>query len=171
MIELCCEYLPVWCIWLYVLIISRPCFRVNPHSIFAWMSRNSLLETGVISEVWVTAKGLEPTTKCSQMYCTYKYSQHSSVIWLVWLNGWVFIYKLSGCGFESCCSHISFRYCTCLEQGVSWDSGEYRVLIHSETHMWHDKNIQSNALYRLVLKNTVQSFGQFCYMVECSFTN
>ena len=22
----------------------------------------------------------------------------------VWLNGWVFIYELGGCGFESCCS-------------------------------------------------------------------
>ena len=24
----------------------------------------------------------------------------------VWLNGWVLIYKLSGCGFESSCSHL-----------------------------------------------------------------
>ena len=33
MIELCCEYLSVWCIWLYV--INKPCtsFRVNLHSI------------------------------------------------------------------------------------------------------------------------------------------
>ena len=36
---------------LYVLIMSRTHFRVNLHSIFAWMSRNSLLETGAISEV------------------------------------------------------------------------------------------------------------------------
>ena len=33
MIELCCEYLSVRCIWLYVLIMSRTRFRVNPHSI------------------------------------------------------------------------------------------------------------------------------------------
>ena len=33
---------------------------------------------------------------------------------LVWLNGWVFVYELSGSG----------------------------VWIHSETRMWHDKNIQ-----------------------------
>ena len=31
------------------------CFRVNPHSIVAWMS-------GAKSEVWVTVTGLEPTT-------------------------------------------------------------------------------------------------------------
>ena len=35
----------------YVLILSRIHFRVNPHSMVAWMSRNSLLETGMKSEV------------------------------------------------------------------------------------------------------------------------
>ena len=38
MIELYSEYLSVRCIWLYVLIISRTRFRVNPHSIVDWMS-------------------------------------------------------------------------------------------------------------------------------------
>ena len=37
MIELCCEYLSVRCIWLYVFIMSRTRFRVNPYSIVAWM--------------------------------------------------------------------------------------------------------------------------------------
>ena len=32
-----------------------------------------------------------------------KYSQHSSIIWPVWLNGSVFVYEPRGCGFESCC--------------------------------------------------------------------
>ena len=44
MIELCSEYLSVRCIWLYVLIMSRTCFRVNLHSIVTWMSKNSFLE-------------------------------------------------------------------------------------------------------------------------------
>ena len=30
-------------------------------------------------------------------------------------NGWVFIYELSGCGFESRCSHLNCRYRTCFE--------------------------------------------------------
>ena len=25
-----------------------------------------------------------------------------------WLNGWVFVYELSGFGFESCCCHLHF---------------------------------------------------------------
>ena len=37
--------------WLYVLAMSRTRFRVNPHSIFAWMSRNSFLEADAKSEV------------------------------------------------------------------------------------------------------------------------
>ena len=46
----------------------------------------------------------------SQMHRTDKYSQHSSVTWTVWLNGWVFVYELSSCGFEPCCCHLNFRY-------------------------------------------------------------
>ena len=34
--------------YLYVLVMSRTHFRVNLHSIFASMSRNSLLETGAV---------------------------------------------------------------------------------------------------------------------------
>ena len=37
-------------VWLYVLVMSRTRFRVNPHSIVVWMSRNSLLEAGAKSE-------------------------------------------------------------------------------------------------------------------------
>ena len=44
-------------IGLHVLIMSCTRFRVNPHSIVAWMSRNSLLEVGAKSEVQVTATG------------------------------------------------------------------------------------------------------------------
>ena len=52
MIELCYENLSVRCIWLYVLIMSRTRFRVNPHSMVALMPRNSLLETGAKSEAF-----------------------------------------------------------------------------------------------------------------------
>ena len=45
----------------------------------------------------------------------------------VWLNGWVFVYELSGWGFQSHCGHSNFRYGACFEQGVPWHSGIYRV--------------------------------------------
>ena len=37
--------------WLYVIIMSLTRFRVNLHSMVAWISKNSLLETGAIPEV------------------------------------------------------------------------------------------------------------------------
>ena len=57
MIGLCCEYLSVRFIWLYVVIMSRTRFRVHPHPIVARMSRNSFLETGAKSEVWTDCNG------------------------------------------------------------------------------------------------------------------
>ena len=38
--------------------------------------------------------------------------------------------KLSGCGIDSRCSHLSFRYHACFVQDVPWHSGCYRVLTH-----------------------------------------
>ena len=49
-------------IWLYVPVMSCTRLRVNPHSIVAWMSRNSLLEAGAKSEGEVTATGLQTRT-------------------------------------------------------------------------------------------------------------
>ena len=66
-----------------------------------------------------TLKGIGDMNRTySKMHHTDKYSQHISIIWPVWLSGWVFDYKLSGCGFESSCSDLNFRFCTCFEQGV-----------------------------------------------------
>ena len=51
------------------------------------------------------------------MHRTNKFSEDNSIIWPVCLNGWLFVYKLSGCGFDSYCSHLNFRCRTCLKQG------------------------------------------------------
>ena len=45
----------------------------------------------------------------------------------VWLNGWVFVYELSGGGSESRCSRLKFRYRACFKQGIPWRLGNYRV--------------------------------------------
>ena len=56
--------------------MSRMCFRVNPHSIVVWMSRNSLLKAGAKFEVEVITTGPEPRT-------IYFLSEHST-IWSNW---------------------------------------------------------------------------------------
>ena len=73
-------------------------------------------------ECGFTLKHVRDMTRTySQMHRTDKYSQHSSIICPVWLNGWVFVYELSGCGFESCCSHISLLVCALMDL-LSWIS-------------------------------------------------
>ena len=41
------------------------------------------------------------------MHLADQHSKYISIIWPVWLNGWVFVYELSGCGFEFRCCHSS----------------------------------------------------------------
>ena len=146
MVELFCEYLSVRCIWRYVIIMSRTSFRVNPHPIFClnvkellasrrlhiWSLSNSkgirthndLVREGTINHLAKLANWL------SCVVSTYVYGtlfNHCvSIILPVWLNGWVFIYGLSGCGFESRCCQLNFRYGVCFEQGVLWHSGKIK---------------------------------------------
>ena len=87
---------------------------------------------------------------CMFLSCHVRVTEWIHTLYLHECQGtpWVFVYELSGCGFESSCSHLNFRFRACFEQGVPWHSGKYRMWIHSETRTWHDKNIQSNAPYR-----------------------
>ena len=82
----------------------------------------------------------------NQMHRKDMYSQQNSIIWSVWLYGWVFLYEPSGCGFESSCSSLNFRFTACIEEVVPWYSGIYRVWIHSVTRSWHYKNMLLNNL-------------------------
>ena len=66
--------------WLHVIIMSRTCFTVYLHSTVALDVKELL--GGNRREVWVTVTGFN-----------------------IWLNSWVFIYELSGFGFESRCCH------------------------------------------------------------------
>ena len=149
MIELCCEYLSVRCIWLYVIIMSRSSFRVNPHSIVCLnvkelLARSrrhiwSLSDSNVIRthNNLIRKETLNHFNQCGftlklvrDMIITYSQMHHThniwpiSITWPVWLNSWVFVYKLSGCGFESCCCHLNFRYGACFKQAVPWHSGK-----------------------------------------------
>ena len=116
-------------------------------------------------ECWFTLKRVRDMTRTySQTHHTDKYSQHSVTTWPVWLNGWVFVYDLSGCGFQCSCSHLNFTICACFEQGVPWHSGNHEVWIHPETLTWHDKNKESikiliethvKLLHNITLKNVL----------------
>ena len=87
--------------------MSRTCFRVNI-SDFAPALNKEFLDIQATIEYGFTLKRVRDMTRTySQMHRTDKYSQHSSITWSVWLNGGVFVYELSGCGFESSCTHLT----------------------------------------------------------------
>ena len=103
-------------------------------------------QKNILHDMTRTRQERDMTRTYSQMHRTEKYSEHSSIIWPVWPNGWVFVYELSGSGFESSRSHLNFRFRSeC--QGVPWHPGNYRVLIHSETRTWNDKIIQPSIMF------------------------
>ena len=93
---------------------------------------------------------------------------HNDLVHKWTLNTW-FVYKLSGCGFESRCSHLIFRYVAGFEQGVPWHSGNCRVWIHAEMRTWHDKNIQSNLYFCTIFcisQFNLDQSSQFLYWLH-----
>ena len=57
--------------------------------------------------------------------CKWTQTHKTRQVWLrpVWLNGWVFVYERSGCGFESNFSHLSSPFrAPCTYLAISRDS-------------------------------------------------
>ena len=71
----------------------------------------------------------------------------------------MFVYELSGCGFESRSSHLNFRYRVFLEDGVPEHSGKKRVSIQAEKDT-------AKCTVQITTQNLAQSLGQFCQIVE-----
>ena len=62
----------------------------------------------------------------------------------VWLNGWVFVYELSSCGFEPCCSQLLFdkeKYRYSNSYTVTGKSN-LRNLLEKETNNLFQKNLK-----------------------------
>ena len=145
MFELCSEYISVPWNWLHVVITSRIRFTV----MFEPASSKHFLDIQATTECGFTLiRTGEAIITYRQMHRTDKYSEQELIIWSVRPTAQVFFYRLSGSGWEWSCSQLNIRFCACFAQWVPWHSRNYRVYIHSETRMWHDKNIASNARYR-----------------------
>ena len=104
MIDMRYEYLYLQCISLYVFVMSRTNFRLNPQSIVVWKFSLSLLEKGAKSEVYATAIILELTI-------ILRVNEHSTN----WPKGtkWLgcdvstYLYNAFDCTFLSCHVRIS----------------------------------------------------------------
>ena len=66
---------------------------VTINSDFAYASSKDFLDIQALIECWFNLKQVRDMIKTySQVHGKDKYSQHSSNIWPVSLNGWVFVY-------------------------------------------------------------------------------
>ena len=141
----------LWTKWLWVQVQLQS-LKLQISCLLQAKSSLTFRQLQSVDSLWNTyMTWQEHTVKCNIQISIHNTAQSfGKTVRSVWLNGWVFIYEISGCGLKSCCSHSNFRFHACFEQGVCWHSGNYRVWIHSETGMWYDKNIYSNALYREV---------------------
>ena len=142
---------------LWVLICVAHLTVCSCHAIYAFQSEYTLYSClNIKDRVWETVecrftlKRVRISRTYSHMHDRDEYSQQISIIWPVWLNGWVFVYELSDCGFKSLL-HLNFRYSSGWSKEFLDFQTNYRVYIHYKTRTWNDKNIQSNAQYRLVL--------------------
>ena len=77
--------------WLYVIILSRTSFRVNPDSIVCLNVKELLARSR--RHIWSLSDTNEVQT-------------HNHLVRKWTLNGWMLGYKLSGCEFESSCCHL-----------------------------------------------------------------
>ena len=90
-------------IQMYVIIMSRTSSRVNWHYI-ACLNVKELL-AGSRHHIWSLSDSNEIRTH--NHLVRKRTLNYLAKFWPVWLNGWVFIYELSGCGFESRCCHLN----------------------------------------------------------------
>ena len=81
----------LWTTWLYVRV---QLVALTKTSDFAPASRKQFLDIRTTLECTFTLKRVrDMISTYTEMHRTDKYSQLKSVIWPVWLNGWVFVYE------------------------------------------------------------------------------
>ena len=132
-----------WAVF-WVLICTVHLTECSCHITYLFQSESTLYSC-------LNLKELLARSRCeiwSLSDCNWTRTQNHLVGKPFWPNGGVFVYELSGSGFQFSYSHLNFRFRACFKQGISWHSGNYRVCIHSETQWWHDKSIQSIIPYR-----------------------
>ena len=54
--------------------------------------------------IWLCVLNMSPRRFSMNLHSIVAWMSRNSLLRTVWLNGWVSVYELSGCGFESRCS-------------------------------------------------------------------
>ena len=87
------------------------------------------------------------------MHRTDNYLQHSSIVWPVWLNGRVFVYELSGCGFESHCSHLKTLFLAVVLAPVP-----FLFYLHTFCFLYTKVKLTLVLIYVQCIQNVIFSF-------------
>ena len=114
MIELIFEYLFVLCIWLFLLIMSRTRFRVNPQSVFAKISRHSFAHNRC--DIWILSGCNE--TRTHNRFVRERTLHHLAKLtkWLSWVVS-TYLYAAFNCIFFTYSVRFSERiYTLCLPE-------------------------------------------------------
>ena len=72
----------------------------------------------------------------SYYHVTYTFQSESTLYKPVWLSGWVFIYELSGCGFESCCFHFDHSFSKFLFPSLADTIENYLTMLLNFGYFW-----------------------------------
>ena len=112
-IQLSFEYLSLLCIWLYLIIISRTQFTVNPHTIFAWFSKNSLLNVKELlprnrRDIWSLSDCIETRTHNHLVRKRTLNHLPRLIKWLSWVKS-TYLFGAFDCIFLSCHVRVSER--------------------------------------------------------------
>ena len=159
MIELCCEYLSVWCIWRYVIIMLCTKFRVNPHSIVCLNVRELLAWSR--RYIWSLSDSNEIRTH-NQLVCKRTLNHLSKLA--KWLSCVVSTYQ---CGVFDCViimSGMSFR--VNLHSIVCLNVNE--LLAHSRHHIWSLSDSNEIPTHNhLVCKRTLNHLAKLAKWLSC----
>ena len=96
-------------------------------------------------------------------YLKFKWQQRDSNP-QVWLNGWVFVYKLSGCGFESHCCHLNmFTKSHIHSSSHALNCSSCRLSNFTLNRL---SNYPLNCLYSLIHRIIHEIFHQIIHRIE-----
>ena len=118
--------------WTYIMVIGNCHFRmsctwqylIGSQVLYGWaLNTDFLFDNRYWNDVY-----LKVQKKFAVIHLESCYVVPYVANWPVWLNGLMFVYKRTSCGFESCCCHLNFRYGSCFEQKAPWNSGKLQSL-------------------------------------------
>ena len=115
--------------WLFVIIMTRTSFKVNLHPTVCLNVKELLARSRRHIRSLSDSNGIRTS---NHLVCKWTLTDLAKLVSL--LNGWVFVYKVSGCGFESCWYRKSLCNETCVVI-IDSASSSFRLKLKEMLHI------------------------------------